>query len=188
MTRTRRVAAAALAVLALSITAAPIASADPAFGPGRPRRRRGQLWTAGRQVPSARTDQRHAGLQVVPADSPSRRRALISGAPVVVLMGTRRRPRRGSSTPTLDRRGTDRPLFLPGPTARQGAPSRRRSSARCSTAPNGPLIRVGRPVPGQIGRCGYGRRPARERSPSASAIPVTRLLLPRARDGKRPRP
>jgi Spy/CpxP family protein refolding chaperone len=34
MTRTRKVAAAALSVLALSITAAPIASADPAFGPG----------------------------------------------------------------------------------------------------------------------------------------------------------
>ena len=34
MTRTRRVAAAALSVLALSITAAPIASADPAFVPG----------------------------------------------------------------------------------------------------------------------------------------------------------
>ena len=33
MTRTRRVAAAALSVLALSITA-PISSADPAFGPG----------------------------------------------------------------------------------------------------------------------------------------------------------
>jgi hypothetical protein len=34
MTRTRKVAAAALSVLALSITATPIASADPAFGPG----------------------------------------------------------------------------------------------------------------------------------------------------------
>ena len=34
MSRTRRVMAGALSVLALSIVAAPVASADPAFGPG----------------------------------------------------------------------------------------------------------------------------------------------------------
>ena len=34
MSRTRRVMAGALSVLALSIVAVPVASADPAFGPG----------------------------------------------------------------------------------------------------------------------------------------------------------